>query len=86
MTALVLGLLALAALSLGLRATAVFAGGATHPLARFAAAAIVGSVITGAFLQLCDRYGMPQLAWGLLLSLSPVGMFDVAKWWFRWRK
>ena len=25
-----------------------------------------------------------ELGLGLLLSLSPVGVFDLVKWWFRW--
>jgi hypothetical protein len=85
MTLFVLGLLALAALSLGLRATGVLLGPRVHPLLRFAGAAIAGGVMTAAILELCDAYGVSQLGWGLLLSLSPVGIFDVAKWWFRWR-
>jgi hypothetical protein len=85
MTVLALGLLALAALSLGLRTTAALLGPAVHPIARFGAAAIVGGVIAAAILELCDNYGVAPLGWGLLLSLSPVGIFDLAKWWFRWR-
>jgi hypothetical protein len=86
MTAVVLGLLALAALSLGLRVTSVLAAPTMHPVLRFVAAAVAGGVMTAAVLELCDSYGVSQLGWGLLLSLAPVGLFDVAKWWFRWRK
>jgi hypothetical protein len=81
----VLGLLALAALSLGLRTTGVLLGPKVNPLVRFVAAASIGSVMTAAILELCDAYGVAQLGWGLLLSLSPVGVFDLARWWFRWR-
>jgi hypothetical protein len=85
MTVFVLGLLALAALSLGLRTTGVLLGPKVNPLIRFVAAAVIGGVMTAAILELCSAYGVSQLGWGLLLSLSPVGIFDVAKWWFRWR-
>ena len=85
MTVFVLGLLALAALSLGLRTTSVLFGPRVHPLMRLAGASLIGGVMTAAILELCDAYGIAQLGWGLLLSLSPVGIFDVAKWWFRWR-
>jgi hypothetical protein len=85
MTVFVLGLLALAALSLGLRTTGVLLSPKVHPLLRLVAAAVIGGVMTAAILELCDAYRVEQLGWGLLLSLSPVGIFDVAKWWFRWR-
>lgn len=85
MTAFVLGLLALAALSLGLRTTGVLLSPRLHPLMRLVAAAVIGGVMIGAILELCNAYGIAQLGWGLLFSLSPVGIFDVAKWWFRWR-
>ena len=85
MTAFVLGLLALAALSLGLRTTGVLLSPRVHPLMRFVAAGLIGGVMTAAILELCNAYGVAQLGWGLLLSLSPVGLFDLAKWWFRWR-
>ena len=77
-------LVALAAISLGLRATSVAAGPAVHPLVRLAMAIVVGALLTGALLQLGRSYGVFELGLGLLLSLSPVGVFDLAKWWFRW--
>ena len=85
MTAVIIGLISLGAISLGLRAT-VWAGPAVHPLARLAMSIVVGAVLTGATLQLCESYGVFELGLGLLLSLSPVGVFDLAKWWFRWRR
>ena len=43
---------------------------------------VAGALLTGAMLQLCESYGVFELGLGLLLSLSPVGVFDLAKWWF----
>ncbi len=86
MTAVIIGLVALAAISLGLRATSVWAGPAVHPLVRLAMSIVVGALLTGATLQLCESYGVFELGLGLFLSLSPVGVFDLAKWWFRWRR
>ena len=75
-------LLALAAVSLGLRVTSVLMPRA-HPLLRLAAASVVGTILVLATLQICDRYRVHDLGLGLLLSLAPVGVFDLAKWWFR---
>jgi hypothetical protein len=86
MNAVIIGLIALAAISLGLRATSVWAGPGVHPLVRLALSIVVGALLTGALLQLCESYGVFELGLGLLLSLSPVGVFDLAKWWFRWKK
>jgi hypothetical protein len=77
-------LLALAAISLGLRITSVLIP-RIHPLVRFLVAAIIGNAITTATLRICDSYNVHDLGLGLLVSLSPVGIFDLAKWWFRWR-
>ena len=84
MTGVITALVALAAISLGLRATSVWAGPAIHPLARLAMSIVVGALLTGATLQLCKSYGVFELGLGLLLSISPVGVFDLVKWWFRW--
>ena len=75
MTGVLTALVALAAISLGLRATSVWAGPAMHPLVRLAIAIVVGALFTGAMLQLCKSYGVFELGLGLLLSLSPVGVF-----------
>ena len=85
MNAVIIGLVALAAISLGLRATSVWAGRSVHPLARLAMSIVVGALLTGALLQLCESYGVFELGLGLMLSLSPVGVFDLLKWWFTWR-
>ena len=78
-------LIALAALSLGLRATSLLVLW-LHPIARLATAGIVGAILAIATLQISDRYGVHDLGLGLLMSLSPVGVFDVLKWWFRWKR
>ena len=75
-------LLALAAVSLGLRATSLLTPH-VHPLLRLAVSSVVGTILVLATLQICDRYRVHDLGLGLLLSLAPVGIFDLAKWWFR---
>ena len=44
---------------------------------------LVGTILVLATLQICDRYRVHDLGLGLLISLAPVGIFDLAKWWFR---
>ena len=83
MTLIVTGiLLALAAMALGLRAASLLIGRA-GALVRLIVGAIIGTILVLATLQICDRYGVHDLGLGLLLSLSPVGIFDLAKWWYR---
>jgi len=78
-------LVALAAITLGLRTTSLLIPRA-HPLARFVASAVVGWILATATLQICDRYQVHDLGLGLLVSLSPIGLYDLAKWWLRWGK
>jgi hypothetical protein len=75
-------LLALAAVSLGLRTTSILMP-RVHPLVRLAVSSIIGTILVVATLQICDRYRVHDLGLGLLLSVAPVGVFDLAKWWFR---
>ena len=75
-------LLGLAAVSLGLRTTSVLSP-RVHPLLRLAVSSVIGTILVLATLQICDRYHVHDLGLGLLLSLAPVGIFDLAKWWFR---
>jgi hypothetical protein len=75
-------LLALAAVSLGLRSTALLIP-RVHPLLRLAVSSGIGTILVLATLQICDRYGLHDLGLGLLVSLAPVGIFDLAKWWYR---
>ena len=76
-------LLALTALSLGLRTTSVLTP-RMHPVARLLIAAVVGSIFVMAAMQVAMSNQLHDLGLGLLLSLSPVGVFDVLKWWHRW--
>lgn len=85
MTVAVIALLVLAAISLGLRTTSLLLGHSTHPLARLVLSLAAGGLITLVVLEACDSYRVFELGLGLLLSLSPVGAFDLAKWWYRWR-
>ena len=85
MTTVIIGLVALAAIALGLRTTAMLLGPEVHPLGRLALSIAAGAVITLVILELAESYRVVELALGLLLSLSPVGVFDLFKWWFRWR-
>jgi hypothetical protein len=83
MRLLVVGvLLALAAVSLGLRTTSLLIP-RVHPLLRLAASSVVGTILVLATLQICDRYRVHDLGLGLLISLAPIGIFDLAKWWYR---
>ena len=75
-------LLALAAVSLGLRTTSLLIP-RVHPLLRLAVSSGVGTILVLATLQIGDRYRVHDLGLGLLLSLAPVGIFDLAKWWYR---
>ena len=75
-------LLALAALSLGLRATSLLLP-RVNAFVRLAISAIAGTILVLATLRLCDRYQVHDLGLGLLLSLAPVGVFDLLKWWYR---
>jgi hypothetical protein len=86
MTEIAIGvLLALAAVSLGLRVTGLLIP-RVHPVLRLAVAGIVGTILVVATLQISDRYQVHDLGLGLLLSLAPVGIFDLSKWWFRRKK
>lgn len=84
MSLVILALLALAALSLGLRTTAVLTPG-VHPVGRLLLSLIIGVVMSLALLEVCRSYRLFEFGLGSLVSLSPVGLFDLAKWWFRWR-
>lgn len=79
-------LLALASISLGLRTTSLYAGHRMHPAARLALAVFTGGLMTALILQVCSNYRVFEFGLGLLLSLSPVGVYDLAKWWFRRRR
>lgn len=75
-------LLALAAITLGLRATGLLIP-RVPPVLRLVVSALIGTILVLAALQICDRYRVHDLGLGLLISLAPVGIFDLAKWWYR---
>ena len=85
MTVVIIGLLVLAAISLGLRTTSVLLSPGVHPGTRFVISLAAGGLMTLVVLQVCEGYRVFEFGLGLLLSLSPVGLFDLAKWWFKWR-
>jgi hypothetical protein len=78
-------LLALAAVSLGLRTTSLLIP-RINPFVRLLAAGIIGGALVVGTLQICDRYQVHDLGLGVLVSLSPVGIYDVARWWIRWHR
>lgn len=86
MSIVIIVLLSLTAATLGLRTVAAFLSPGVHPLVRMVLGLIVGGVLSVAFLQFCDRYRVLEFGLGLLISLSPAGLFDVTRWWFRWRR
>lgn len=77
-------LLALAAASLGLRTTSVLVPG-IHPIARLLAALLIGAALAVVTIQVSDRYAVHDLGLGLLISMAPVGVYDLMKWWIRWQ-
>ena len=74
-------LLAMAAASLGLRTTSMLIPG-VHPYLRLVVSLVIGAALVVAGLRIADRYLIYDLGLGLLVSLSPVGVYDLAKWWF----
>jgi hypothetical protein len=86
MTSFVLAtLLALAAMSLGLRTSSVLIP-RVHPVPRLLVSMVIGSALVMVTMEIADSYLVHDLGLGLLVSLSPVGFYDLAKWWFRWRR
>ncbi|MEY4634683.1 MAG: hypothetical protein RJA55_481 [Acidobacteriota bacterium] len=85
MTVVLVLLVTLAGLSLGLRTTSVLLPPQTHPLDRMALSIVAGTLWTAVVLEASNSYRVFDLGLGLMLSLSPVGVFDVTKWWFRSR-
>jgi hypothetical protein len=85
MTAFLVLLVTLAGLSLGLRTTSVLMSPAAHPLDRMALSILAGALWTAVVFEVADSYRIFDFGLGLMLSLSPVGLFDLAKWSFRSR-
>ena len=83
MTVVLVGvMLALAAVALGLRFTGVLIP-RINPIVRLLVASVIGGATVLFTLQICDRYGVHDLGSGLLVSLAPVGIYDLLKWWYR---
>lgn len=78
--------LLLAAASLGLRVTSVLIGPQIHPVVRLVCALVSGAALVVGLLQVSDAYDVHDLGLGLLVSLAPAGVYDLAKWWFRRRR
>jgi hypothetical protein len=75
-------LLVLAAAALGLRVTSVLVP-RLHPWLRLLISLAIGAAITVYVLQVAAQREVYDLGLGLLVSLSPVGIYDLVKWWFR---
>ncbi len=85
MTIVLVLLVMLAGLSLGLRTTSVLLPPQAHPLDRLALSIVAGTLWTAVVFEISGSYRVFNFGLGLMLSLSPVGVFDVTKWWFRSR-
>lgn len=85
LTVVIVALIGLAGLSLGLRTTSVLMPPNTHPLDRLALSILAGALWTAVVFEVFDSYRLFDFGLGLMLSLSPVGVFDFTKWWFRAR-
>ncbi len=85
MTLVLVLLVALAGLSLGLRTTSVLMDAAAHPLDRLSLSVLAGALWTALVFEVSTSYRAFDFGLGLMLSLSPVGLFDLTKWWFRSR-
>jgi hypothetical protein len=77
-------LLSLAAVCLGLRTTSLLIP-RVYPMLRMLIAIVIGAALVVWTLRLCDRYQVHDLGLGLLFSLAPVGVYDLARWWIRSR-
>ncbi|MDP2318195.1 MAG: hypothetical protein Q8O42_02490 [Acidobacteriota bacterium] len=85
MIVLLVLLVTLAGLSLGLRTISVLLPPQAHPLDRMALSIVAGTLWTAVVFETSSSHRVFDLGLGLMLSLSPVGLFDLAKWWFRSR-
>lgn len=85
MIVLLVVLVTLAGLSLGLRTTSLLMNPSAHPLDRLAVSILAGGLWTAVVFEVTDSYRIFDFGLGLMLSLSPAGLFDITKWWFRSR-
>ena len=86
MTLFLWTLLVLGAIALGFRTSSWFLPERIHPIVRLVVALFTGAVVSAATLEVCSQYRIFDFGLGLLISLSPVGPFDLARWWFGWRR
>jgi hypothetical protein len=82
MTFALVALLVAAAISLGLRSTAAHDARAPHPLDRLVVGLGAGGALVWAGLLLSSRWRVFEAGLGLLVSLAPVGLYDLARWWY----
>ena len=81
-----LALLAAAAASIGLRTTSGLLVRVAHPVDRLALAVVTGSVLVSLALRLSSEFGVFEAGLGLAISLAPVGVYDLTRWWYRSRR
>ena len=82
MTVAMVMLLVAAAISLGLRSTAAYDARAPHPLDRLMVGLVAGGALVWVGLMLSARWRVFEAGLGLLVSLAPVGLYDLARWWY----
>ncbi len=85
MTVVLVLLVTLAGLCLGLRTTSLFLHPGVHPFDRLVLSMLAGALWVAVVLEVANSYRLFDFGLGLLLSLSPAGLFDAIKWWFRSR-
>jgi len=85
MTILLGALVLLAGMSLGLRTTSVLMPSGAHPVDRLALSIAAGALWTALVFEVSNSYRIFDFGLGLMLSLSPIGVYDLTKWWFRSR-
>ena len=78
--------LLLAAASLGLRFISLLIGERVNAYLRLLMALVIGTALVVLSMRICDSYQVHDLGLGLLVSLAPVGVYDLAKWWLRSRR
>jgi len=78
-------LLGMAAAALGLRTTSVLIP-RVHPMLRLIVSLVIGLALVVGALRMSDRYLVYDLGLGLLISLAPVGLYDLTKWWIHTKR
>lgn len=75
--------LLLAAACLGLRIVSLLMAARFNAYLRLLMAILIGTAIVVYSLRLCDQYQVHDMGLGLFVSLAPVGVYDLMKWWLR---